>query len=130
MKTYMSHEEFLNCSTVSRKDINEILKDLNSKGITNVSEQIHYVKENYTGQLYMDFMLETLDKIIINNRHTINKNFTFSKSAIDGLLRSYLFAIEYMQEGLPEHVYYYTKTKIDLFVIQLLEEYKKNVEDI
>ena len=42
---------------------------------------------------------------------------------------SYLFATTYMQEGLPEHVYNYIKTKSNTFFRELIEQYERN-EDL
>lgn len=126
MKKYMSNEEFCNCHTIDHRDLYKIDDELERKNIRDMESKIKYVRENYGGQIYMNFVLRELDDIISMNYHQVNDEYTFSKCAVDGLLRSYLFATQYMQEGLPEHAYDYIKGKANSFINELLEQYKQN----
>lgn len=124
MNKYMSDEEFRKCNSVDRRKISNIYEELDNKGINDISERIDYVKKNYEGQIYLNFMLEELDNKILMNYHTVPEEYSFSLGAVDGLLRSYLFASEYMQEGLPEHAYDYIKSKSGTFVNELENQLK------
>ena len=129
MPNYMSNEEFCNCHTINHRDLHEIEKELEIKNISDLLGKINYVKENYDGQMQMHYVLKELNDVILMNYHEVNDEYTFSKSAVDGLLRSYLFATTYMIEGLPEHVYNYIKTKSNTFFRELIEQYERN-EDL
>ena len=126
MNSYMSNEEFCNCHTIDHRDIYKINDELETKKISDMHSKLKYVKEYFGGQIYMNFTLKELDDVILKNYHLVNDEYVFSKDAVDGLLRSYLFATQYMQEGLPEHVYDYIKGKAGSFVYELLEQYKDN----
>ena len=63
------------------------------------------------------------------NYNEANEEYTFSKSAVDGLLRSCLFATTQMIEGLPEHAYNYIESKSNEFFGELIEQYESN-EDL
>ena len=125
----MSNEEFCNCHTIDHRDLYEIEKELEIKNISDLLGKINYVKENYGGQMQMHYVLKELNDVLLRNYREVNDEYTFSKSAIDGLLRSYLFATTYMIEGLPEHAYDYIKTKSNMFFRELMEQYERN-EDL
>lgn len=95
------------------------------KIIINIKDQIEYIRKNYYGQEYIYFALRELDNVILNNYHKVNDNFVFSKKVVDGLLRAFTFAMQYMQEDLPQHVYNYMDGKSGSFFRQLLEQYKE-----
>lgn len=126
MKKYMSNEEFCNCHTIDRRDFYKIDEELEEKNICDLSSKIEYVKENYDGQRYMYFVLKELDDIILMNYQEVNEEYIFSKDAVDRMLRAFLFATMYMQDGLPEHAYDYIKGKSNRFVNELLNQYKEN----
>ncbi len=125
----MSNEEFCNCHTIDHRDLYEIEKELEIKNISDLLGKINYVKENYGGQMQMHYVLKELNDVILRNYREVNDEYTFSKSAVDGLLRSYLFATTYMIEGLPEHAYNYIETKSNKFFRELMEQYERN-EDL
>ena len=129
MPNYMSNEEFCNCHTIDHRDLYEIEKELEIKNISDLLGKINYVKENYGGQMQMHYVLKELNDVILRNYREVNDEYTFSKSAVDGLLRSYLFATTYMIEGLPEHAYNYIETKSNTFFRELIEQYERN-EDL
>ncbi len=79
--------------------------------------------------MQMHYVLKELNNVILRNYREVNGEYTFSKSAVDGLLRSYLFATTYMIEGLPEHAYNYIETKSNKFFRELMEQYERN-EDL
>ncbi len=126
VSNYMSNEEFYNCHTIDHRELYEIEKELECQNISDLLGKIKHVKENYRGQMQMHYMLQELNNVILSNFHEVNDEYMFSKSAVDGLLRSYLFAIRYMQEGLPEHVYDYIKGKSGTFFRELMEQYEEN----
>ncbi len=63
---------------------------------------IDYVKENYNGIIFLCFMLKELEDKILMNYQVIPEEYLLSKYAIDGILRAFLFASNYMQKGIPE----------------------------
>ena len=85
----MSNEEFCNCHTIDNRDLYEIEKELESNNISDLLGKIKHVKENYGGQMQMHYILRELNDVILMNYHEVNDEYTFSKSAVDGLLRSY-----------------------------------------
>ncbi len=125
----MSNEEFCNCHTIDNRDLYEIEKELESNNISDLLGKMKHVEENYGGQMQLHYILRGLNDVILMNYHEANEEYTFSKSAVDGLLRSYLFATTYMQGGLPEHAYDYIKTKSNTFFRELMEQYERN-EDL
>lgn len=124
MSKYMSDEEFSNCSSIDNREIYYISEELRNKGIKDIAKRIEYVKENYGGKEYLYFMLKELDDKMLKNYNKVPEEYLFSKSAIDGLLRSYLFVSKYMQDKLPEHAYNYIKGKSNNFVNELETQLK------
>lgn len=124
MKNFMTDEEFSKANSIIPKEINKIYEDLEQNNIVDIENRINYVYENYEGHLYINFLWKELDDMILRNYHNMREEFTFTKSAVDGLLRAFYFATEYMQPRLPEHVYNYIKNKSSLFSEQLVNQYK------
>lgn len=126
MKEYMSNEEFVQCKTTGNEEYNYISEELDCKGIKDIYRRIQYVKENYSGQEYLFFVLRELDDKIIFNFHNVPEKYEFTISQVDGLLRSYLFATEYLQAKLPEHMYDYIKSKSETFFSSLEKQLRKS----
>ncbi|MCE9654721.1 hypothetical protein LPC13_05455 [Clostridium celatum] len=124
MSKYMSDEEFSSSNIISYREISDIRDVLESKGITNLTERIDYVKENYSEKTYVYFMLEELDNKILMNYREAPEECSLSIGAIDGILRAFLFASKYMQDRLPEHAYKYIISKSSTFVYELEEQLK------
>ena len=72
----------------------------------------------------MYYALKELDDVILKNYHEIPEKITFTKDAVDGILRSYLFAISLLTPNLPEHAHNYLISKSSSFFSQLLKDYK------
>ncbi|EHK2347763.1 hypothetical protein LI058_05215 [Clostridium perfringens] len=119
MGKYMSDDEFIKASIINDREIYYIDETLKQKGITDLSRRIDYVKENYNGSIFLWFMLKELDDKILMNYQVIPEEYLLSKDAIDGILRAFLFASNYMQKGIPEHAYNYIKSKSSTFVYEL-----------
>lgn len=111
----MSNEEFQKCFTVSSRDIRIIQDDLEKKNITDLKSKINYVKNNYYGQLFMNYALKELDDVILLKYSKIKDEFVFSEDAIDGILRAFFFATELLQARLPQHSYDYMISKSSTF---------------
>lgn len=124
MTRYMSDKEFSTCSIINDREIYDIRAILESKEITYLNERIDYVKENYSGRIFLSFMLRELDDKILKNYHDVPEKYSLSIGAIDGILRAFLFASEYMQDRLPEHAYNYIKSKSSTFVYELEQQLK------
>lgn len=124
MSKYMSDEEFRSSNIINYREIYDIRDILESKGITNLSERIDYVKENYSGHIFITFMLKELDDKLLMNYHELPEEYSLSLGAVDGILRAFLFASEYMQDRLPEHAYNYIKSKSSTFVYELEQQLK------
>lgn len=123
----INDDEFTNCHSVGFRDLYEIDDILEKKGITQLSEKLEFVKKNFYGQYYMYYTLKELDDIILKNYHEIPEEITFTKDAVDGILRSYLFAISLLTPNLPEHAHNYLISKSSSFFNQLLKDYKNNL---
>lgn len=126
MKEYMSNEEFAQCNTTGNKEYNYISEELDCKGIKDINARIQYVKENHSSQEYLFFVLRELDDKIIFNYHDVPEKYEFTIDQVDGLLRSYLFATEYLQAKLPEHFYNYIKSKSGTFFSSLEKQLRKS----
>lgn len=126
MKDYMTDEEFSKCNTTGDREFNYISEELDSKGIKDIYRRIQYVKENYRGQEYLFFVLKELDDKILLNYHDVPEEYVFTLAQVDGLLRSYLFATEYLQARLPEHMYGYIKSRSGTFLASLEEQLRKS----
>lgn len=124
MSKYMSDEEFRSSNIINYREIYDIRDILESKCITNLSERIDYVKENYSGHIFITFMLKELDDKLLMNYHELPEEYSLSLGAVDGILRAFLFASEYMQDRLPEHAYNYIKSKSSTFVYELEQQLK------
>lgn len=124
MSKYMSDEEFSSSNIISDREIYDINDVLDKKGIINLSKRINYVKENYSGKTYLYFMLKELDDKLLMNYHDVPEEYSLSLGAVDGILRAFLFASEYMQDRLPEHAYNYIKSKSSTFVDELKQQLK------
>lgn len=126
MKDYMTDEEFCKCSTVGYREFDYISKELDNKGIKDISKRIQYVKKNYGGQEYLFFVLKELDDKILLNYHDVPEKYEFTLEQVDGILRSYLFATEHLQARLPEHMYDYIKSKSGTFFTSLENQLRES----
>ena len=124
MSKYMSDEEFSRSNIISNKEIHNISDILDEQGIKNLYERIEYVKKNYDGKIYLYYMLKELDEKISMNYNDAPEEYSLSVESIDGILRAFLFASEYMQDRLPEHAYNYIKSKSSTFIYELEQQLK------
>jgi len=125
----MSDEQFSKCHSYEYIELHKIRDDLENRGITQINKKLAYVKENYYGQLYMAYALEELNKVILCNYQEVGDKFILSKDAVDGILRAFGFAIEFLHADLPQHAHNYMISKSGSFFRELAKHYKeKNIE--
>lgn len=123
---YMTNEEFCEYDTIGDREFDYISKELDNKGIKDICEKIQYVKENYSGQEYLFFVLKELDDKILLDYNNIPEGYEFTLSEVDGLLRAFLFSTRYLQNKLPGHMYDYINSKLETFLNSLEKQLRKN----
>lgn len=120
------------CS-IDRVESYEYEKQIESKYPNDVKKQLEYAKEIMPGQLYLNYLVNTVWKPTCRSAYGYNdgkyiETLTFRTEDIENLLRSIGFMIERMHDGLPEHNYDYIKTKSDSFYMSLYKQVKDNIE--
>lgn len=108
-------------------EFNELKKIVEERYPYDKKNQIKYAKEIMSGQLYIFYLAEILQRITIdcaygledrNRKETVQ----FSTEAVETLLRAMLFMINHMHDGLPKHNYDYIISKSSTFLNELFEQ--------
>mgnify|MGYP004704083421 CR=1 FL=1 len=120
------------CS-IDRMESYEYEKKIESKYPGDTKKQLEYAEKIMPGQLYINYLINTLWNPTSKSAYPYNDGvrvdtLTFRTKDIENLLRSMGFMIERMHDGLPEHNYYYIKSKSDSFFKSLYEQVKMNIE--
>lgn len=120
------------CS-IDRMESYEYEKKIEAKYPGNAKKQLEYAEEIMPGQLYINYLINTLWNPTSRSAYAYNDgvrvdNLTFKTQDVENLLRSMGAMIERMHDGLPEHNYDYIKSKSDSFFKSLYEQVKMNIE--